>query len=149
MEANKEEIGDEEEADWYLRRMDAGLSSLQNADYILGWVCMEDDGVSCIAIEMFHPANTYIGNATCSNALVKKRSVLQGCDSGIRRYVLLCSVRESKPLIHIADIISCVEFARNIGDEPTEGDIAETQEDVPLQKIVIHQLVQFLEGCDA
>jgi beta-catenin-like protein 1 len=46
IEANQEAIGDEEEAEWYLRRMDAGLSSLQNADYVLGWICMEDDGVS-------------------------------------------------------------------------------------------------------
>ena len=46
MEANQEEIGDDEEAEWYIRRMDAGLSSLQNADYILAWMCMEDDGVS-------------------------------------------------------------------------------------------------------
>ena len=45
MEANQEEIGDDEEAEWYIRRMDAGLSSLQNADYILAWLCMEDDGV--------------------------------------------------------------------------------------------------------
>ena len=45
MEANQEEIGDEEEAEWYIRRMDAGLSSLQNADYVLAWLCMEDDGV--------------------------------------------------------------------------------------------------------
>ena len=45
MEANKEDIGEEEEAEWYLRRMDAGLSLLQNADYVLAWVCMEDDGV--------------------------------------------------------------------------------------------------------
>ncbi|OCF34946.1 beta-catenin-like protein 1 [Kwoniella heveanensis CBS 569] len=44
MEANKEEITDVEESEWYLRRMDAGLSSLQNADYVLSWVCMEDDG---------------------------------------------------------------------------------------------------------
>ncbi|CAD6591520.1 MAG: hypothetical protein TREMPRED_000112, partial [Tremellales sp. Tagirdzhanova-0007] len=44
MEANQEEIGDDEEAEWYIRRMDAGLSSLQNADYILAWLCMEDDG---------------------------------------------------------------------------------------------------------
>ncbi|WVR03234.1 hypothetical protein IAU60_000225 [Kwoniella sp. DSM 27419] len=44
MEANKEEITDVEESEWYLRRMDAGLSSLQNADYVLAWVCMEDDG---------------------------------------------------------------------------------------------------------
>ncbi|ORY30833.1 putative beta-catenin-like protein 1 [Naematelia encephala] len=44
MEANKEEIGEEEEAEWYLRRMDAGLSALQNADYVLAWMCQEDDG---------------------------------------------------------------------------------------------------------
>ncbi len=46
MEANEEEITEVEEYEWYLRRMDAGLSSLQNADYVLAWVCMEDDGVS-------------------------------------------------------------------------------------------------------
>lgn len=47
MAANKEEATDEDEVEWYSRRLDAGLSSLQNADYILAWVCMEDDGVSC------------------------------------------------------------------------------------------------------
>lgn len=45
MEANQEDVGEEEEAEWYIRRMDAGLSALQNADYVLAWVCMEDDGV--------------------------------------------------------------------------------------------------------
>jgi beta-catenin-like protein 1 len=35
-----------DEVDEYLRRLDAGLYSLQLADYILAWVCMEDDGVS-------------------------------------------------------------------------------------------------------
>ncbi|WWC67148.1 uncharacterized protein I206_101055 [Kwoniella pini CBS 10737] len=44
MQANKEEITDVEETEWYLRRIDSGLSSLQNADYILAWICMEDDG---------------------------------------------------------------------------------------------------------
>ncbi|WWC57769.1 uncharacterized protein I303_100304 [Kwoniella dejecticola CBS 10117] len=44
MQANKEEITDIEETEWYLRRIDSGLSSLQNADYILAWMCMEDDG---------------------------------------------------------------------------------------------------------
>jgi len=47
LEANQEEIDEEQEAEWYLRRAEAGLSALQNADYVLGWVCMEDDGVSC------------------------------------------------------------------------------------------------------
>lgn len=46
MQANEEEITDVEETEWYLRKMDAGLASLQNADYVLAWVCMEDDGVS-------------------------------------------------------------------------------------------------------
>lgn len=31
---------------WYLRRLDGGLYTLQIVDYILGWICMEDDGVS-------------------------------------------------------------------------------------------------------
>lgn len=46
MQANKEEVTDEDEDDWYLRRMEAGLAALQTADYVLAWVCMEDDGVS-------------------------------------------------------------------------------------------------------
>ena len=44
MQANEEEIDEETEAEWYLRRAEAGLAALQNADYVLGWVCMEDDG---------------------------------------------------------------------------------------------------------
>jgi len=50
MASNGEEVTEDDEAEWYLRRMDAGLSSLQNADYVLGWVCMEDDGVSCVLL---------------------------------------------------------------------------------------------------
>lgn len=46
MEANREEIDEDIEGEWYLRRSEAGMSALQNADYVLGWICMEDDGVS-------------------------------------------------------------------------------------------------------
>lgn len=45
MAANQEEVDEDQEAEWYLRRTEAGLSALQNADYVLAWVCMEDDGV--------------------------------------------------------------------------------------------------------
>lgn len=38
-------VGGEEEDTWYLRRLDSGLFVLQTVDYILGWICMEDDGV--------------------------------------------------------------------------------------------------------
>lgn len=42
------EEGDEEEDMedvWYIRRIDGGLFTLQTVDYILAWICMEDDGV--------------------------------------------------------------------------------------------------------
>jgi beta-catenin-like protein 1 len=40
-------VTSEEEDMWYLRRLDNGLFTLQNVDYILAWIAMEDDGV-CI-----------------------------------------------------------------------------------------------------
>lgn len=46
MQANGEEVDEDVEAEWYLRRSESGLSALQAADYVLAWVCMEDDGVS-------------------------------------------------------------------------------------------------------
>lgn len=55
MAANKEESTDEDEVEWYSRRLDAGLSSLQNADYVLAWVCMEDDGVSLALMPLMPP----------------------------------------------------------------------------------------------
>ncbi|BEJ09459.1 hypothetical protein CcaverHIS641_0603740 [Cutaneotrichosporon cavernicola] len=39
------EIDDEQNQEWYLMRLDSGLFALQTADVILGWVCMEDDGI--------------------------------------------------------------------------------------------------------
>lgn len=45
MIADGEDVGPEDEDRWYLRKVDGGLFTLQTADYILGWVCMEDDGV--------------------------------------------------------------------------------------------------------
>jgi beta-catenin-like protein 1 len=39
------DIGPEMEDLWYLRRLEGGLFTLQTVDYILGWICMEDDGV--------------------------------------------------------------------------------------------------------
>lgn len=43
---DSEDVDDEQEQEWYLMRLESGLSTLQTADIILGWVCMEDDGVS-------------------------------------------------------------------------------------------------------
>ena len=50
-EAMADADDDEDDAElWYLRRLDGGLFTLQTVDTILGWICMEDDGVSCPAI---------------------------------------------------------------------------------------------------
>lgn len=65
MAANQEEATEEDELEWYSRRLDAGLSSLQNADYVLAWVCMEEDGVSCISQVSLAVADQ-IGSSTCS-----------------------------------------------------------------------------------
>ncbi|KAI0081766.1 DUF1716-domain-containing protein [Panus rudis PR-1116 ss-1] len=40
-----EEIDQDQEDLWYLRRLDGGLFTLQTVDYILAWVAMEDDGI--------------------------------------------------------------------------------------------------------
>ena len=45
MIAGGEKPGEDEEALWYLRRLDGGLFTLQTVDYILAWSTMEDDGV--------------------------------------------------------------------------------------------------------
>jgi hypothetical protein len=62
MEANREEVSDEDETEWYLRRVDAGLSSLQNADYVLAWVCMEDDGAMMHARTLLDRKNQTFGD---------------------------------------------------------------------------------------
>ena len=38
---------------FYIRRLDGGLFTLQTLDYILGWLIMEDDGVSLSSIDLF------------------------------------------------------------------------------------------------
>jgi len=45
MIAEGDKPGEDEQALWYLRRLDGGLFTLQTVDYILAWLTMEDDGV--------------------------------------------------------------------------------------------------------
>ena len=74
LEANQEEIDEEQEAEWYLRRAEAGLSALQNADYVLGWVCMEDDGVSCRSRSR---SSLMKGIGACQDYAGTKRSIIR------------------------------------------------------------------------
>lgn len=45
MVVDGDDIDGDDEDRWYLRKVDGGLFTLQTVDYILGWICMEDDGV--------------------------------------------------------------------------------------------------------
>lgn len=44
-EEGEEEEEEEEEGYFYLTRLEGGLFSVQMTDYILAWICMEDDGI--------------------------------------------------------------------------------------------------------
>ncbi|EGO01916.1 hypothetical protein SERLA73DRAFT_166428 [Serpula lacrymans var. lacrymans S7.3] len=57
LNAEGEEIGPEEEDMWYIRRVDGGLFTLQNVDYILAWTAMEDDGIRGHAAQMLNRKN--------------------------------------------------------------------------------------------
>lgn len=43
---------EEEEEDKYLRRLGKGLLGLQLVDYVLAWICMEDDGVRWLPLTL-------------------------------------------------------------------------------------------------
>ncbi|WVW81453.1 hypothetical protein I302_103447 [Kwoniella bestiolae CBS 10118] len=104
MQANKEEITDVEETEWYLRRIDSGLSSLQNADYILAWVCMEDDG-----------------------AMTHARLLLSRKDQSFKNVIAVLT-----------------EFKDNIGEDDEEEGEAQPN----LQKMILEQLIAFMEGLE-
>jgi beta-catenin-like protein 1 len=48
MQRKGEVIGEEDDDEWYSRKLEGGLFTLQIVDYILGWICMEDDGVRLV-----------------------------------------------------------------------------------------------------
>lgn len=43
-------------------------------------------------------------------------------------------------------LIRTADFALNIGDEPEEGENGDIQDEPPLQKVVIGQLVEYLSS---
>jgi len=60
-----EEIDAEEDA-WYLRRLDAGLFTLQNVDYILAWISMEDDGIRAHLTKMLDRKTKSLQDIVCT-----------------------------------------------------------------------------------
>lgn len=112
-----EEIGPEMEDLWYLRRLDGGLFTLQTVDYILGWICMEDDGV-------------------CTNY----HSFLHLTSVQVRDHVSVMLNRRSKSLKNIVETLK--EYRDNVAD----GDNIEESEATSRRDILIG-LLGFLESC--
>ena len=50
MQRKGEDIGEEEDDEWYSRKLEGGLFTLQIVDYIIGWISMEDDGVGLLCV---------------------------------------------------------------------------------------------------
>jgi beta-catenin-like protein 1 len=133
MAANEEEATDEDELEWYSRRLDAGLSSLQNADYVLAWVCMEEDGVSRVPSQWDHELTV--------QARAHAHKMLKRKDQSFANVV---KVLEGKYLQYWLSKADSTEFRDNIeDDEDEEGEVQ-----VPLQKMILEQLIAFLAALE-
>ena len=113
-----DEIGTEEEDTWYLRRLDGGLFTLQTVDYILAWICMEDDGVSGMT------SNHKRHIITCFQVQFHLTQMLD---------------RKSKSL---KDIVRTLQVYHDNVEEG-EGD----EDGGAMQKEILRNLIAFLDSC--
>lgn len=116
MEANGEEITEIELDDWYLRRINAGLAHLQNADYCLAWIAMEDDGA-----------------AQHAKMLLSRK--------GKGFMDIVATLKEMRSMIS-ADSLEDIEKAKEDGVTEALKDDPATREKV----IILSQLAQFCEA---
>ncbi|KAF8897577.1 Catenin-beta-like protein [Infundibulicybe gibba] len=107
---NAQDKMEDDEDDWYLRRLEGGLFTLQTVDYILAWLIMEDDGV-CL------PTNFTI--------------TFTDIATQIRTHVLQMLDRKNQSL---KDIIQSLQiYHDNVDDVPMTGN--EMDDDSPRKKI--------------
>lgn len=137
---------DESDAEvWYLRRLDGGLFTLQTVDYILAWICMEDDGVRAPA----HSLNLLLSPRT--NFLASHVAATRASSSDlpsplliqIRAHVQFMLARKDMSLKDIVKVL--IEFYENVGDEAAES--ASADPDAPTQRMILQGLIQFLDAC--
>jgi len=123
LEAEGVDITSDVEDSWYLRKLDGGLFVLQNVDYILAWIAMEDDGV-------------------CS----KRRLFLLASlthQYQIRSHLLQMLDRKNQSL---KDIIITLQEQRDNADEDER--VGEDSEDQPpSQREILQGLIVYLDGC--
>jgi beta-catenin-like protein 1 len=112
---------------WYLERLDGGLFTLQNIDYILAWIAMEDDGVS-LAVFFLIPL------------AINKQPQYQA-----RAHLMQMLDRKSKS---VKDIIRTLQ---EYHDNVDEGDHAPSDKEgsdrAPSKREILQGLIMFLESC--
>ena len=113
-----EKPGEDEEALWYLRRLDSGLFTLQTVDYILAWLMMEDDGVG-------HPRNQTFANLTSNQPQ-------------ILTHIKQMLSRKNRSL---QDLVKTLRIYHDNVDEPEP-----TDESTLSQKDILQNLMAFLSG---
>lgn len=107
MEANKEEVTDEDQVEWYSRRLDAGLSSLQNANYVLAWVCMEDDGVSYLSSTLKQEKQEGGGDELTCQARVHAQTMLKRKGQAFSHVISVLEGESSIPFARCGILSDC------------------------------------------
>jgi len=116
--------GADEQDTWYLRKLDSGLFTLQTVDYILGWICMEDDGVRHMPCLL--------------------PTLLINDNPQIRDHVTMILGRKNKTL---KDVVAVLKLYRdNVGEDETRIPPEKAGEAAPSQRQILEGLIAFLEG---
>ncbi|KZW04240.1 DUF1716-domain-containing protein [Exidia glandulosa HHB12029] len=106
LEVAGEEVGQNEEDLWFIRRLEGGLFTLQTIDYILAWICMEDDGV--------------------------------------RAHAQTLLARKSKTL---KDVVKVLQGFLDSATDEADVVLDENGEPAPTQRMILTELVAFLDAC--
>ncbi len=136
---------DEDEDDKYLRKLEGGLGGLQQVDYIIAWICMEDDGVSTrITLSTFSQHDQLLTRFRCR---------LQ-----VKDHVAMLLSRVSSSLLEVVAVLK--EYLAHVGDDdllnepqPTdpskeageeEADSALRQQEAQEKREILGALVAYL-----
>jgi beta-catenin-like protein 1 len=142
LDTERQDLADQglelDDVEIYLNKLEAGLLSLQLADYVLAWVCMEDDGVSTCSPHVYQ---TRLANYRQQQARDHTKTAL------------------SKQGASFAEVIKVLqEYQDNIGDSPRgtsegEGEAklsmsdAAAEADAANKRQIIGHLISYLRSC--
>lgn len=118
-----------DEEDLYLEKLEKGLFSLQLIDYIIGWLCMEDDGVRSLSS---HPYKL-------TGSLMREMQM--------RDHIKMLLARRDRSLSDVMRVL--IEYRENIGDTPVaEGEEGTVINEGEEQRDILAHLLTYLQSID-